>query len=145
MPESRTLDTDYVFVCGYAGSGKSAYARALAKEFNANFIEVSDIVKKVLNSNRRSEIGHRPELDKTIIEELRNVEKPAVISGVRQLSIIDAFPDNPVVFVHVPYKVRQRRAELRNDSKDDVDIREADQMDNRLGLAEILLSITKGD
>jgi len=137
------IDCDYTFFCGYAGSGKSTIAKVYAEWAGATFVEVSDIVKRVLNENKRSEIGNRPELDVQIIAELKKVETPAVISGVRQLSIIEAFPNSPVTFVGVPFAVRESRINSRGDEKDNVELLDADAFDDQLGLNEIAEAVVK--
>ncbi len=131
------LDTDYLFVCGYAGSGKSMYAKFLAEKFNANFIEVSDIVKKITHKSNRSDIGYMPDLDDLIIDELEGLDTPVVVSGVRQLEILQAFEPNPVVWVHVPKELREARMQSRGDSEDNLTIEQCDALDNKLGLNSI--------
>ncbi len=131
------LDTDYMFVCGYAGSGKSLYAKFLAEKFGANFIEVSDIVKELTNEKDRSDIGYRPDLDDLIIERLDEMSLPVVVSGVRQLKILKAFERSPVVWVHVSKEMRQARMNSRGEAEDNLSVEECDALDNKLGLNDI--------
>lgn len=135
----KNLDSDYFFVVGYAGSGKSTYAKMLAVSLNANFIEASDIVKKVSKLQTRSDLASKTaDLDQAIIEELRKVEKPAVVSGVRQVSILQAFEGNPIIWLSVPFEKREDRLTRRGSTKDNISLKEADDLDNKLGVGEVL-------
>ncbi len=134
---SNSLDTDYLFVCGFAGSGKSSYAKILAGHYNANFVEVSDIVKNLIKKRMRSEIAVLPELRTEIVAALQALTTPLVISGARQLDIIKAFPDSPIIWIDVPQKLRGERINRRNEKEDDIDITTCDHHDSELGITEI--------
>lgn len=130
-------DVTHTFVCGYAGSGKTTYAKSLSEFLGAGFVEVSDIVKKLSNLNTRSELTQTQDLDSRIIEELRKVPTPVVICGARQLSIVKAFPNSQVMWFALPFEQRHLRLTSRASNKDNIDLHEADELDNKLGLAEL--------
>ena len=138
------IDSDYLFVCGYTGSGKSFYARSIAEWNGANFIEISDLVKEITQKSLRSEIGYKPELDFEIIKRLKLMETPLVVSGVRQQSILDEFKGNPVIWVDASQEMRGDRIKSRSREKDDISIEACDDFDNKLGVGTILNHL-KGD
>lgn len=139
-----SLDTDYIFVCGYTGSGKSFYAKSIAEWNGANFVEISDIVKEITQKSLRSEIGCKPELDMEIVKRLKSMRTPLVVSGVRQQSILDEFKGSPVIWVDVSQEMRGERIRSRNREKDDISIIACDDFDNKLGVGNILSQL-KGD
>lgn len=139
MPDK--LDSDYLFVCGYTGSGKSFIAKSIAEWNNAYFVEISDIVKDITQMSLRSEIGCKPELDVEIIKELKSMNTPLVVSGVRQQEILDAFPGRPVIWVDVPQEKRGERITSRSREKDDISIQSCDDFDDKLGVGNILNSL----
>lgn len=126
------------FICGYAGSGKTTYGKTLAESMGMEFIEASDIVKSIMNSEKRSDISNKAGLDVEIIDRLRAVTTPTVVSGVRQVSILKAFRGSPIVWLSVPFLIREERVTKRKSVKDNIPLVEADSLDNQLGVGEIL-------
>lgn len=141
MFEKLSLDIPIMFVCGYAGSGKSFYAQVLAEALDANFVEVSDIVKGITKKKLRSDICDMPELDEQIIEAIQEMEKPLVVSGARQDTITQAFPNSTVVWVKAPKDVREKRIKKRASKKDDMSLKDCDDTDRDLGLDGIYFSL----
>lgn len=130
-----------IFVCGKTRSGKSFVSQKLAQAMNYKFVEVSSIVKSILETNKRSEMVNKPELDVAIVDHLKTLVKRdnLLISGVRQSTIIKQFPDAQIVWLHTPDHIRQewfdRDLEIR---KDDLELSQIDEMDKKLQLSSIL-------
>lgn len=131
-----------IFVCGKLGSGKSTYSNQVAKVKGYRVVEVSDIVKRALNATERSKLQGHPELDSIIISELRSYGHDTVVSGVRQTSILEAFPlTEQYIWLEVSEDERFRRLAKRVDEKDPVKTKEAfliaQQRDAELGVTEV--------
>ena len=62
-----------IFVCGKTRSGKSFISQKLAQAMNYQFVEVSSIVKSILETDKRSEIVNKPELDIAITNHLKTL------------------------------------------------------------------------
>lgn len=110
------------FICSYLQGGKSVVARALATELQRNYyvglvdgvthIEVSDIVKYSLQVTDRESLQGHPELDQIIIQKIDQASKKykqVVVSGPRQLSILQAFPMATLIWIDTPHNVRLER------------------------------------
>jgi len=122
--------SEVILVFGRICSGKSSF------QVNAHRIVVSDIVRKLINSNDRSQLQNTQHLDEQIAEEiLRQMESfdylmshdllkvhNIVIDGIRQSSIVEyileKFPEAHLVWLDVPEETRRRRYETRNADKD---------------------------
>lgn len=84
------------FVCGAICSGKSTLSQQLASLYDGDFIEVSDLIKEVLSSNKhltRNQLQNTAHLDSTItqllFEKINDCSSNHIyISGVRQVFII---------------------------------------------------------
>lgn len=142
-----------MFVAGPIASGKSTKAHKLALAKNAYFVEISDIVKEILNAKERTQLQDHPELDKAIIEKIKLLSEQhsnkMVVSGVRQASILKAFLPTDTkdltslplyLWVEVDEEERFRRYMNRKDSKDILSreaFQKAQEADNRLGLQEV--------
>jgi len=130
-----------IFVCGKTRSGKSFVSQKLAQAMNYKFVEVSSIVKSILETDKRSEIVNKPELDIAITNHLKALAEQdnLLISGVRQLTILKQFPDAQIIWLHTPDHIRQewfdRDLEIR---KDDLELSRIDEMDKKLQLSSIL-------
>lgn len=133
-------DVKYFFVCGYAGSGKTTYSKELALSLKANFVEVSDIVKRLSKQTERSELVKTANLSQQIAEEIKKVETPAVVCGVRQVEILQAFDssERQAIWLAVPFEIRQNRLTRRASDKDNVTLEETDAADDRLGLNQVM-------
>ena len=84
-----------IFVAGTICSGKTYEASLLADALDYDLIEVSDIVREILDTNKRDKLQGHPEISTQIIYqigELRRTtrKKGVVISGPRQIEIISA-------------------------------------------------------
>lgn len=131
-----------IFVCGKLGSGKSTYANQVAKTLGYKMVEVSDIVKSILKQTERSKLQNHPELDSIIVRELYEAGHDTVVSGVRQVSILKAFPSvEQLIWIEVSEEERFRRLSNRLDDKDPVKTKEAfliaQERDNMLGVPEV--------
>lgn len=137
-----------LFVCGKTRSGKSFLSRKLAESMNYTFVETSLIVKTILAADKRSEIVERPELDLQIVGHLKFLltENNLLVSGVRQLSIIEQFPDAQIIWLHTPDHIRQGwfEKDLKN-RNDDLTLPQIDETDKKLHLSSILNYIFNKD
>ena len=145
-----------VFLFGEICSGKSTY------DFGEQSmrITVSNIVKRLMQSEDREVLQKSKHLDSVIadeiIEEIDNVfgyidplPPTIIIDGIRQYSIVEQvqqwIPDNVEVeykWLQVDSVERKRRFEARKDPKDTLTFEEAEKRDNELGLSQ-LFSILK--
>lgn len=145
-----------VFLFGEICSGKST----LDFGESSMRITVSNIVKKLMQSEDREVLQKSKHLDNVIadeiVEEIDNIfgfvyphPPTIIIDGIRQYSIVKQveqwLPDNAEVeykWLEVDSAERKRRFEARKDPKDTLTFEEAEKRDNALGLSE-LFSILK--
>jgi len=145
-----------VFLFGEICSGKSTLDFG---EFSMR-ITVSNIVKRLMQSESREVLQNSKHLDSAIadeiVEEIDNIfgyvdplPQTIIIDGIRQYSIVQQvqqwLPDNVEVqykWLQVDSAERKRRFEARRDPKDTLTFEEAEKRDNELGLSE-LFSILK--
>jgi hypothetical protein len=140
-----------VFLFGEICSGKSTY------DFGEQSmrITVSNIVKKLMQSEDREVLQKSKHLDNVIadeiIEEVDNIfgyvyssPQTIIIDGIRQYSIVEQvqqwLPDNVEVeykWLEVDREERKRRFEARKDPKDTSTFEEAEKRDNELGLSDL--------
>ena len=145
-----------VFLFGEICSGKSTF------DFGESSmrITVSNIVKKLMQSEDREVLQKSKHLDNVIadeiVEEIDNIfgfvyphPPTIIIDGIRQYSIVKQveqwLPNNAEVeykWLEVDSVERKRRFEARKDPKDTLTFEEAEKRDNALGLSE-LFSILK--
>ena len=134
------------FVCGQLCSGKSHYAKGLAKaSLYASVIEVGDIVRKIKQTTSREELQDSKDLVGNIITSLQatiksltfQLAEDIIICGVRQKEILEAFPDATMLWLSTPMQLRKERYEKRARSGDDQTFEEADQGDVDLGILEV--------
>ena len=122
--------SEVILVFGRICSGKSSF------QANAHRIVVSDIVRKLINSNDRSQLQNTQHLDEQIAEEILHQMESydylmshdllkahnIVIDGIRQPSIVkhilEKFPEAHLIWLDVPEEIRRRRYETRNADKD---------------------------
>lgn len=126
----RAERSDIILIFGRICSGKSSF------QSRAHRVVVSDIVRKLINSNDRAQLQNTQHLDNQIAEEIilqiedyqhhmrsglldvRNI----VVDGIRQSSIVKyilkQLPDVEMIWLDVPTEVRRRRYEIRNAEKD---------------------------
>ena len=115
---------------------------------NYTFVETSLIVKTILATDKRSKIVERPELDLQIVNHLKFllIENNLLVSGVRQLSIIEHFPNAQIIWLHTPEHLRQewfvKDLALR---QDDLALSQIDETDKKLHLSSILEYIFNKD
>ena len=126
-------------------------------------ITVSNVVKRLMQSEDREVLQNSKHLDKVIadeiIEEIDNMQnfldilpQYVVVDGIRQHSILAQIEQwiattNPNIqveymWLEVDRDERKRRFEARKDPKDTLTFEEAEKRDNTLGLSE-LFSILK--
>lgn len=130
-----------IFVCGKTRSGKSFISQKLANAMGYMFVETSSIVKSILEANKRSEIVNKPELDNQIVESIRLLadQSDILVSGVRQLTIIEQFPDAQIIWLHTPEHLRQEwfEKDLKT-RRDDLTLPQIDETDKKLHLSSII-------
>jgi hypothetical protein len=148
-----------VFLFGEICSGKST----LDFGESSTRITVSNIVKRLMQSEDREVLQKSKHLDKVIadeiIEEIDHIfgyvyphPQTIIVDGIRQYSILQLleqylqkeFPDLPIEYkwLEVDSTERKRRFEARKDPKDTLTFEEAEKRDNELGLSQ-LFSILK--
>ena len=129
-----------MFICGPICSGKTTYGRILSEEIGTDFIEVSDIVKEITHSSKREDLQNTAYLDQQIITRLQSVDEYSIVVGVRQKSILQAFPNSRLMWLEVPYSERLQCYLDREDTKDTLTEKAfqlAEKKDNDLGLQEV--------
>ena len=137
------------FVCGPLCSGKSTWAMAFVKGLNNRsdeVIETSNIVTQLLANTpaSREDLQGHPELDDQIIRYIdmrhqQGTEFNTVVSGVRQMSILQAFPKATCVWIDADEGIRYKRYQR---SSKDLDkslsgFSKANERDADLGLDEV--------
>lgn len=145
-----------VFLFGEICSGKST----LDFGESSMRITVSNIVKRLMQSEDREVLQKTKHLDNIIADEIiEEIDRiygyvdplphTIVIDGIRQYSIVEQvqqyLPDNAQVeykWLEVDSVERKRRFEARKDPKDTLTFEEAEKRDNELGLSN-LFSILK--
>lgn len=137
-----------IVLVGHIGSGKSKLSKALAKTLKFKFLEVSSVVKKLLGTQNRSSLVreslHKKDQDPLwLAEPLRQklVKSSSwVISGVREVSLLDAIRESSrnvlVIDLQCPPEVRLKRCKDRFKMVED--LLKADEVDNGLGLQEVI-------
>ena len=129
-----------IFICGEICSGKTYYGKILSKGLGTKFVDVSSIVKKILQTNLRISLQGNPQLDTSIIKDLEQLPNDCVVSGVRQQSILEAFPESTLVWLDVSQDIRFKRCMERQDKKDILSweaFQQAEQKDTELGLQQV--------
>ena len=130
------------FVCGQVCSGKTRFALAYADINNGTFIEVSDIVKQLRQTLTRKELQNTKHLVNKIITNLTstitsNLQSNWIISGARQVEILQAFPQSVCLWIHAPLEVRKQRYIERSRQGDESSFEEAERGDVDLGILEV--------
>lgn len=132
-----------IFICGEICSGKTT---EMLNRSSADFIhiEVSNLVKALLQEQERDKLQGHPELSTAIIAEIsENVAKynKIIVTGVRQKEILEAFPNAELVWLNVDEETRFQRYLKRGDiAKDKLTLEGfqlAQKRDNELGLQEV--------
>lgn len=144
-------NSNIIFVAGTICSGKSWFASKLADDLNYDFVEVSRIVGGILSSNMRNDLQGHPELHYQIIEDLKDIRKSTkkdglVISGPRQVELLQAFPEAETIWMDTPIEVCLHRFYERDADKDGKPTLESFNhfmdKDEELGLKEVEKYIT---
>lgn len=121
---------EVILVFGRICSGKSTF------QSQSYRIIVSNIVRGLMQTNDRSVLQNSLDLDERIAVEIVSciaaletavmheliADKPIIVDGIRQSSIVDYvlqwYPGCDMVWLDVPEKKRKERYESRKDSKD---------------------------
>lgn len=130
------------FVCGQLCSGKTLYAKTLSQICNGNFLEIGDIVRKIKQTQERKQLQDTKHLSSQIIQEINNEYKSnssqqLIVSGVRQMEILSAFPNAILLWIECPKEERKRRYEERAREGDTQTFREAEAGDIELGILRV--------
>jgi len=128
------------FVCGQLCSGKTLYTKALAQDCAAIYVEVGDIVRRLLNTVDRQLLQDSKYLSEAIIEKIKDNARAfneIVVSGVRQKEILEAFPEATLLWIECPLELRKARYNKRSRSGDSQTFEEAEQGDINLGILEV--------
>lgn len=127
------------FVCGQLCSGKTLYAKSLSQISDSNFIEVGDIVRELKQTQERKQLQDTKYLSSKIIEKIKdeyntNNTKQLIVSGVRQVEILSAFPDAVLLWIECPKEERKKRYQKRAREGDSQTFDEAEAGDINLGI-----------
>jgi dephospho-CoA kinase len=127
------------FVCGQLCSGKTVYSKSLMCVANGTYIEVGDIVRKIKNTADRKILQDTKELYQQIVEHIKNAyntskSQQLIVSGVRQMEILTAFPDATVLWIECPKEERKKRYQERAREGDSQSFEEAEAGDIHLGI-----------
>ena len=147
-----------VFLFGEICSGKSTY------QFPTHTVKltVSNIVKKLMQSDNREVLQNSKHLDTKIadmiaediwhyqvfvFDDVHTTPEYFVIDGIRQYTILEqleqwltkTYPDVQLEYkwLEVDREERKRRFEARKDVKDTLTFEEAEKRDNALGLSDL--------
>ena len=139
--------TNITFVSSKLCSGKSTLARGYMKTIEpfystVEYIEISDIVRKAMKSDNREELQKGAHLDALIVDCIASAalcNDHVVVSGARQVSIIESFPKATHIWMEVPEDVRYERYQS---SVKDADLSEegfanANKRDEDLGINQV--------
>ncbi len=135
-----------VFVAGTICSGKTYEAAQLADDMDFDFVEISSIVREILDTNKRNQLQGHPELSTQIIDRITELRRTTrkrgiVVSGPRQVEIVKAFPEAELIWMNTPLDVCFERFYNRRDEKDEEwhkdTFEEYMKKDNELGLQEV--------
>lgn len=114
-----------IFVCGYLCSGKTTLSKHMYSSLtscqNTVLIEVGDFVRQLLQKQQREELQGHPELKDQIINMIERqlaVFDIVIISGVRQLEILQVFPEAELIWIDCSYKTLEDRWMMRLEAKD---------------------------
>lgn len=149
------------FISGTLCSGKSTVAKIIGQNSEkTTFIEVSDIVKDILQTTDRDKLVNNNHLDQEIVKEIIATifhQEPSshieienfIISGARQLSIIREIEsyfsekfEFQYIWVNAPKSTRFKNFQKRGDKKDGLDLSietfdRYEKTDIDLGLLEV--------
>lgn len=135
-----------IFVAGTICSGKTFEANAMADDMDFDIIEVSTLVRQILDTNERDQLQGHPELSTQIIDRITEIRRTTkkqgvVISGPRQVEIVAAFPEAEMIWMNTPKSMCFDRFCERKDAKDKEFTRDVFEdyllKDDELGLQEV--------
>ena len=135
-----------IFVAGTICSGKTFEAAQIADELDFDMIEISSIVRQILETNKRDKLQGHPELSTQIIKRIEDIRRETkkrgvVVSGPRQVEIVKAFPKAELIWMNTPMNVCFERFQSRADKKDGNFTEDAFadylRKDDELGLQEV--------
>lgn len=139
---------ELVLIQGRICSGKDHYVARMPDDPSMLKINVSDIVREIVQSNDRSKLQNSKHFDQQIADKILEKLKEsdswvAIVYGTRQLSIFYKLLDfsrinllhSRVVWLEVPQNIRKKRYNDRG--RDSVDFFEAEKKDDALGLSEL--------
>jgi hypothetical protein len=139
--------TNITFVSSKLCSGKSTLAKGYLETIKpfystVEYIEISDIVRKAMKSDNREELQKGAHLDALIVDCIASAalcNDHVVVSGARQLSIVEKFTNATHIWMEVPEEVRYDRYQS---SEKDADLSregfaKANERDVALGIEEV--------
>jgi hypothetical protein len=157
-PPIDTRGKNVTFICSYLKGGKSTFSHLLAQGMDCRspvankikVIEVSEIVKKLLNKSERSDLQGHPELSDQIYQEILRASmdyENVIVSGARQLTLLKAFPEATFIWIDTPNDVRYQRFRDDKSAKDpnsgEASFHKANLGDLDLGIADVKQYIFK--
>lgn len=112
------------FICSYLCGGKSTLAKLLFDKLpkeTSNIVEVGHFVRHLLKKDKREDLLGHPELSKEIIRmiiEMNDNYEHVIVSGVRQVSILQAFPQAELIWLDNSPNILYQRWLEREEEKD---------------------------
>lgn len=130
------------FVCGFLCSGKTLYAKALCEMTDGLYVEIGDIVRNRLKTNEREILQDSRALSTYIIDQLKEIvavngSRDIVISGARQVELLQAFPEATILWIDCPRELRKQRYLSRKREGDVQLFEQAECGDIQLGILEV--------
>ena len=132
-----------IIIIGKALTGKTTLASKLVNHLH---IETSTVVKKISGEVSRAGLQNTGSFDTLIAQDIIDTlssDKPYVITGIRQLSILKMITDTlsadeyEIVLLEVPMEELKRRYINRHEMKDDLVFEDIIERDDTLGLKEL--------
>jgi len=146
-------------IAGKLCSGKSTLAATIAEQsLNGVYdfigiIEISMIVRNLLNSDKRSDLQDSAHLEQAIKQTIHNrvadfydqsislnINILVLVIGPRQLSLIQDLPNCTYIWIEAPYEERYERFRQQSDKNGQTSIEnfdKANERDNELGLTKV--------
>ena len=142
-----------ILVFGPICSGKTTYCQKLGYAYpDSKYFKVSDIVRDLTHRVVRSELQKTSNLATDIAASLMSKidnalsstdYKHVIIDGIRQYEIVRllisyyGIENISMVWLEVPFEIREERYKLLSRDRDNIPFKDADVNDAKLGLSEL--------
>lgn len=142
-----------IVLVGFSGSGKSTLGKFLYKNLKGigfNFLEISSVVKELLNYETRKEVidisleknKEDPLWLSEVVKDRLLTHKDWIISGTREMAVLDSIRDidNNVKVIYLECRDTTRLKRCKDKPKNMASLLRIDERDLSLGLDNVLLS-----